>query len=670
MPALDGLRHWWQKQTGEDQTPFDGDSGAFVASLVFHMLLLIALGLAPLVAHDSRVALTITTPVVDEEEPELEVPEEFAPSEFTADEIGANSVHGDMMALSMAPEVSDISEVVIPVDMMETDVADVAINDALEVSTGLMYNQNLAVKGHAGQGETGAEGAIDRITHEILMSLEERKTLVVWFFDQSGSLTRQRAAIKDRFDRIYKELGAIEASGNEAFKKHDDKPLLSSVVAFGSTVSLLTPKPTDSVADLKSVVGGIATDTTGTENTFTALLQAAKQFTNYRIPQGEASDPERNVMLIVVTDEVGDDSSLLDTTVNYLRRYEMPVFVVGVPAPFGREKTMVKWVDPDPKFDQSAQWAEVSQGPESLRPERIKLSFSGVREDKQTVDSGFGPFALTRLCYETGGIYFAVHPNRNVRREVSRGETEAFSAHLTHFFDPQVMRRYRPDYVSVTEYDRRLRANKARAALVTAAGASWVTKMESPQLRFVKRDEASFATELTDAQRQAAKLAPKLFGLYETLQVGEADRKKETSPRWQAGFDLAVGRVAATMARTEAYNGMLAQAKTNLKFKDPKNNTWILKPADEITVGSQVEKLGKKAREYLERVVADHPGTPWAMMAQRELETPIGWKWEEEFTDLSPPRRGNGGGNNNNPPPPNDQRRMMQRPVKRPVPKL
>ena len=95
----------------------------------------------------------------------------------------------------------------------------------------------------------------------------------------------------------------------------------------------------------------------------------------------------------------------------------------------------MKWVDPDPKYDQSPQWGRVNQGPESLLPERIKLHFAGQREDEAPLDSGFGPFSLTRLCYETGGIYFAIHPNRNVNRAVSGRETDAFAAHIKHFFD-------------------------------------------------------------------------------------------------------------------------------------------------------------------------------------------------------------------------------------------
>jgi hypothetical protein len=330
---------------------------------------------------------------------------------------------------------------------------------------------------------------------------------------------------------------------------------------------------------------------------------------------------------------------------------------------------MMKWVDPDPKFDQTPQWGVVEQGPETLYPERIKLSFSGSKLDDDPIDSGFGPYGLTRLAVETGGIYFAVHPNRSVTKTVSRRDTAAYTAHMSHFFDPSIMRRYKPDYVSVQEYDKRISSNQARRKLIEAAMSPELQQMESPELRFVKRDEATFANALSEAQKKAAALEPRVNILYEVLRQGEADREKETVPRWQAGYDLAMGRVLAVKVRTESYNAMLAAAKRGLKPKDPKSNTWTLKPDDDLTsVGSALQKVGDRARMYLERVVKDHEGTPWALLASQELKDPLGWKWEESFTDLTPMREGAGNGN---PPPANDALRMLQKPApKRPAPKL
>lgn len=669
MQVVARLRTWWQEKTGEDDTPFDGDAPVWVVSMVVHLVLMLVLAFITIAAKEPALLLTIASPLEQEKEEKIELPEMFAPSEQPSVEIGANSVMGTEMALSEAPIVSSISEIPSPQQFEEIpEVATVEVNNALLQATGLTYNQNRAVKGHVGAGETGAVGAIDRITHEILLSLDERPTLVVWMFDQTASLIPQRKAIHDRFDRIYEELGVIEAAGNPAFKKHEDKPLLTAVVGFGKGVTLFTKKPTDNLAEIKQCVLEMPNDDSGEEKVFAATFSSAEAFKGYRLPDAATGKPKRNVMLIAFTDEAGSDQQGLDDTVKLCRRYEMPVYVVGVPAPFGRKESKMKWVDPDPKYNQEPQWGIVEQGPESYLPERIKLEFSGGQRDEDDIDSGFGPYSLTRLCYETGGIYFAVHPNRNVNKAVSRNETAAFSSHLTHFFDPEVMRKYRPDYVSLAEYQKRLGQNKARLALVNASQNSLVAPVERQEMRFVKRDEASFSNALTEAQKGAAKLEPVVNVLYDMLKQGESDRPKETTPRWQAGYDLAMGRVLAVKVRTETYNAMLAAAKRGLKFKNEKNNTWILVASDEISVGSQAEKMAAKAREYLEGVVKEHPHTPWAYLAERELKTPLGFTWKEEFTNLAPERMGAGG---NAAAPAADAAMMLKKEApRRPLPKL
>jgi hypothetical protein len=295
------------------------------------------------------------------------------------------------------------------------------------------------------------------------------------------------------------------------------------------------------------------------------------------------------------------------------------------------------------------------------------------------IDSGFGPFHLTRLSYETGGIYFAVHPNRNTKRRVKKWETKSYSASIQHFFDPKIMRRYKPDYVSNQTYLARLKASDSRSALVKAATFTTTGTLESPVLRFEKLNEATFVTAVSAAQQTAAIVEPQINRLYEMLKAGEEARPDEISLRWQAGFDLAIGRAIAAKVRASSYNAMLALIKTKLKFdppkdkKTPQNNTWVLVPADIVETGSQDTKLLQKANNYLNRVIEEHPGTPWALLAQRELETPIGWKWEQDYTAPPQPREAgpNNNNNNNNAEPRIPQPRMNAVPkTKRPPPKL
>jgi hypothetical protein len=646
---------------------------AFLISLVVHLGALVILGLIPIRPRQPQLVLAVRAVPVEEPQ-ELRTPEAVLFRELPADEVGAASAVGLAAAMSLAPHVSEVSIVPSPWQAPTVDVAPLEVNQVVERASGRFYHQNLVVRGAAGEGTTGAEGAIDRITHEILLSLEERKTLVVWMFDQTASLIPQRQALRQRLERIYRELGVFQVVPQDAALKDEDRPLLSAVIGFGQGFEVMTLKPTDQIAQIQKALAELPVDDSGTENVFGAVLEAARRFARYRHTTPSRPEPERNVMLVVFTDEAGSDPQRAEEAIKMCRRWAMPVYVVGVPAPFGRRQTRMKWIDPDPQYSQEVQWGIVEQGPETPLPEVVQIAFAGAGEYEPPIDSGFGPFALTRLCYETGGIYFAVHPNRELSRDVPRHQIAPYSAYLARFFDPEVMRKYRPEYVSLPEYQKRISQNKARWALVQAASsAQELRPMENPVLRFIKRgeDESAFAQALSAAQQAAAALEPKINAIYQILQQGEADRDKETVLRWQAGYDLAMGRVLAVKVRTETYNAMLAAAKRGLKFSNPKNNTWVLHPSDEISVGSQYAKLAERARMYLTRVVREHPDTPWAMLAQRELSQPLGWSWREEFTDLSPPRP-SPMANNNAPPMPARERPVMlpPPPPRRPPPNL
>ena len=84
----------------------------------------------------------------------------------------------------------------------------------------------------------------------------------------------------------------------------------------------------------------------------------------------------------------------------------------------------------------------------------------------------------------------------------------------------------------------------------------------------------------------------------------------------------------------------------------------------------RLEKQAEQARVYLQRVVAEHPNTPWAMLAEKELKDPLGWTWEEAHTGVNEPRKVAANMNNNPRPRQDDKAKMIPKPVKRPPPKL
>ncbi len=665
------LRNWWKAKTGRDDSPLDGESPWWLFSLFLHVVLLVALGWSFI---DTRSQVHVAVELAPPEPETIELaPVVEIDYEEEKPEIG-NSDAGDVEAImQMMPASENLSDLNFEVSQETLEYADY-VTEQYEIDMTVdPEGAAMAVPGIAGRATENTEGAIDRITQEILSSLEDNPTLVVWMFDQSASLLKQREEVVRRFDKVYSELGQLQARGAEEFTKHSDVPLLTQVVSFGNNWTRRLPKPTDDLEAIKEAVAGIEVDETGMENVFQAVVYVCREYMNMARLDKTSGKRERNVMVVILSDECGDDIEHIEEAIHLCRKGLIRVFTVGVPAPFGRENTYVKWVDPDPQYDQSVQWAPVRQGPETYLPERINLGFTQRLEEEEAIDSGFGPFGLTRLCWQSGGIYFTVHPNRRAPGErVPQWQTSTYAAFISRFFDSEVMRPYRPDYVSVGEYMNQVKQNKCREALLTAAQQSRLQPMTPPQLRFPKFDEGAFVNSVSVAQRAAAVLEPRIDRLAQILVAGEKDREREYVPRWKAGYDLAIGRVLATQIRAQSYNAMLAMAKTNMQFQNPENNTWVLSPHDSILTGSTAEKIAARARMYLERVVKEHPGTPWAMMAEEELATPIGWKWSEDFTQ--PPRppgemlaNNNNNNNFNEPAPPRPE---PPQPVLRPPPKL
>jgi hypothetical protein len=635
-----------EESLDEPTSWFDRDTLAFLASVGAHLLVVVGLASITIATQPQLLSVLINSEPIAEELAPIDVVTDIAYSDTPTDEFGADSIGSVDMALSSAPLVADVSAV----EATDLDVTipngDVNVTFTVEKAVGLTQAPK-AVRGMTGVGTTGTDGAVDRVTYEILQSLEERPTLVVWVFDSSISMVKRRQEISDRFDRIYQQLGIVAAEKEKREGSSEVPPLLTSILSFGSQVEVLTKQPTDDLAEIRSAIEKIGNEG-GDEMVFQAIKTAVEKYKSYRVAKGNS--PARNVMLLVVTDERGDDLPLAEETIKACRFQTIPCYVLGVPAPFGRDKSFIKFVEFDPAYAQVEDWAEVDQGPETLYPERVKLGYQDNYMEEPVLDSGFGPYALSKLCYETGGIYFSIHPNRKLNAKVERKDTEAFASQMAYFFDPEIMDRYRPDYLSDAEYMARVKKSPLRYALLNAAQLSRAGTLSKPKMVFIKRDEPSFNKELTDSQLESARLYPELSEMCSILAEGEKFRSKETSPRWLASFELSYGTALAAKIRAESYNAMLAKAKRGMTFSKPESNTWNLRPSDKVTVDSKLEKEAKLAKELLQSVVEKHTGTPWGILAGRELDNPISWEWVESTTDLNPPARNN---NRNPPPPPN-----------------
>jgi hypothetical protein len=468
--------------------------------------------------------------------------------------------------------------------------------ETLIASIGPGGGQGLTGGGTENVSSGGIGGAIDRLTWEIAQSLHQNKTTVIWLFDQSLSLKERRDAIADRFENVYRQLEALDEGSKGA--------LQTVVATYGEGFKLLTDKPVDDVKVLIPKVRAIPNDESGRENVFAAVKQLVGKFRSERAKK-------RSVMILIVTDEKGDDAEAnLEETIRLCRVQGIRVYCVGNAALFGREKGYVTWKYPEGTTED----IEVDAGPETVEPEALVLGFWGGRgPDLSRMSSGYGPYALTRLCKESGGQYL-------IAQEDTRGPR----------FDPAVMRNYQPDYRPIRDYQASLRKNKAKEALVQAAKATKIEYVMLPKLHFRAYNDTVLREEITEAQKPAAEFNYKIREIKEMLSAGEKDREKVAEPRWRAAYDLAMGRALAMDVRSYGYNLMLAEMKgTPRSFQNKESNEWRIEPSKTINAGGDVKKRERLAVTYLKRVIDENPDTPWEKLAARELATPMGWEWKE-----------------------------------------
>jgi hypothetical protein len=385
-----------------------------------------------------------------------------------------------------------------------------------------------------GQAEKvgGVEGALDRVSYEIRNSLRNRKTMVIWLFDASGSLDERREAVAKRFDNIYKQVGQ---TGNT-------DALYSVVASYGQGAELHTKEPIQDIAKLSEIVrNDLKTDTTGKENVFKAAGMVLEKFQTWHRHEGPW-----NKLVFIVTDEKGDDAQqYLESVITLAKRTNTKFFTIGNAAIFGQEKGYVEHT----YEDGFVEYLPVDQGPECAFPDAVQLPFIGSGADwrLKQMSASYGPYALTRLCAETGGMYLITQETRG------------------HNFDRAIMRRYAPDYRPARVQEQEIKRNGAKNALVATAAKTYGANTPVPNLVFRAYNDNILRTEIGEAQRPVAEIDYALKNLYDTISVGVKERENLREPRWQAAFDLAMGRILAMRVRYFGYNQMLANMKVSPK---------------------------------------------------------------------------------------------------------
>lgn len=586
---------------------------ALAASITVHVVFFLLFAQIMVPGYARSVIRDLKASVVEEPE-EIEEIEE---SMFTLAEPNENEAENVLSSLAMATaiEVNDMPEVETDIETFVLEEHTVEVPPIIE-NRAFQQSDIVVSVGSIGEQVEHVEGAVDRITHEIATNLERSDVLVVWLMDASISLVEDREAVADRLSRVYDEISQLENLREEA--------LLSAVVSFGKSVDDLVP-PTSDGTKIVEAMRNVPVDDSGVENVFDAVGRSITQYRPH-IRDG------RKMMLIVWTDESGDDLARLEDVVRTCQRLAVPVITVGPSSMFGREVGTTAYKNPE---DGEVYQLPVTRGPDTLRPERLKLPYWFDGPQLENLRAGVAPYALTRLAQESGGAYF-INEDKADRAPFALG----------------TMRNYMPDYSSPEEYSVRVRSSRLRQAVLQAVDITLERPLKgTPELQFAPTGE-NFQQQLREAQQTVAfntlilNQALSYFG----DKGFEAEYQREPSARWRAWYDLTYGRLLAMKVRCDEYNWTCAEMKgKGSDFVDKQSNRWKFKPATELTSGTAAERTATEAIRLLERCVSNNPGTPWEQLAKRELLHPFGFAIDEAYEE--PPKPETMAGNNNPNPP-------------------
>ena len=264
-----------------------------------------------------------------------------------------------------------------------------------------------SIAGEVGAVVEGYGAALGRLTQELMRLMRSQRLLVVWLFDESGSMKDDQEEVKQRIDRVYQELKLVDAEparGSTRTKSGTGRDvLLTAIASFGAGFHIHTRQPTSDVTQLLQAIDRIPVDDTGLEMQCGAVLQAMERF-------GGTVRGGRKLVLIVVSDESGDDGLRVDEVRTRSRTLRSPIYVLGREAVFGSLYAHVRWKHPETG---SLHYLPIRRGPET--PFAEQLQYDGFRKRRDAHMSGFGPYEQVRMARDSNGIFFQLpHEQENL----------------------------------------------------------------------------------------------------------------------------------------------------------------------------------------------------------------------------------------------------------------
>lgn len=455
----------------------------------------------------------------------------------------------------------------------------------------LNHDLDMQSPGEPSAPVAGYGAAMDRITQELVLLLAQGKALVIWLFDQSASMKNDQQEVQERIRRVYEELGLAGKDQGDA--------LLTAVASFGGELAVHTRRPTSNPAQIEQAIRDVPVDDTGRETFCASVMSAIEQHQKYGV-QGK-----RQLVLVVVSDESGDDGEGIEEAIAAARSANCRVYVLGREAVFGYPYAHVRYVEPEKGYEY---WLAIRRGPETPFVEALQTDGLWPRRDAHP--SGFGPYEQVRLCRETGGVFFMLPSLEN---DLVAGEKRIYAI--------EAMRPYLPDLSSREEYLQERVSRPLRAGLAEVVESLDPNRNRELELAWLLPiDPAAFAQAVESQQTKAREYLALLELAESRLNSLERERQHEPSPRWQANFDLMLAQVLACRVRAYEFGAYLEAFRASPKLvTDAKSNHWRVEFVAQPRTGAEAQAIADRATSYFRQVRQRHPGTPYAARAEWEL---------------------------------------------------
>ena len=473
--------------------------------------------------------------------------------------------------------VADEAEFLEVEDLVVSDTRDEIALAAQQIDLGSSAIMGLGEGGggHIPRGVTSYKKIMSSLADKLKGKMEElgKDLLIIWLIDASISMKDDQQAIKSRLIDIYNTILAGQ---------DDEKAVKMSIVRFGKAPQVWL-KPTSDIDDAIAAFEAIPRDQTGIENTMQAILYCSENYPGRR---------GRQRVIVLVSDERGDDIKLAEKALRSLRENKIPLFVIGREATFSSTTGYEYYVDDKGKRLRGI----TTKGPESVVPEMPSVRWGGWGWGG-AIASGFGICEQSRLALYSGGSYYILTQGASVVEEEALPKKDTY--------DWELMQFYRPELCSPQEYERRAKNNPIQRTMGEVVK-EWNRKYSRVHTGvFVGSTVGDRIARVERGIAQCRTCIKRLEG----VTVANAKLGKLKSRRWTAHCDMALAQFRqAEYYLRQYYYALLDFARQGGSRSDQR---YTIGSTNKLLGGEQGEAEKQAVISAFKAVSERHPRTPW-----------------------------------------------------------